>query len=45
MDAVDDSILRPGDAVLLIDRKDREYLRVLHPGMRIHLRSGNIAAD
>lgn len=45
MDGVDESHLRAGDAVLLIDRKEREYLRVLRPGALIHLRSGNIAVD
>jgi tRNA (adenine57-N1/adenine58-N1)-methyltransferase len=37
--------LRAGDAVLLIDRKEREYLRTLRPGARIHIRNGLIAAD
>lgn len=45
MDAADQSLLRAGDAVVLIDRKEREYLRVLRPGTRIHLRGGNIEAD
>ncbi len=37
--------LRAGEAVLLIDRKQREYLRTLRAGARIHLRGGIIAAD
>ena len=37
--------LRPGEAVLFIDRKEREYLRVLRPGMRVHVRGGTIQAD
>jgi tRNA (adenine57-N1/adenine58-N1)-methyltransferase len=37
--------LRAGESVLLIDRKEREYLRTLRAGAHIHLRSGNIAAD
>lgn len=45
MEAADPSLLRAGDAVVLIDRKAREYLRVLRPGTRIHLRGGNIEAD
>ena len=39
------SRLQAGDAVLFIDRKDREYLRTLRPGSRLHLRNGSIAAD
>jgi tRNA (adenine57-N1/adenine58-N1)-methyltransferase len=37
--------LRAGEAVLLIDSKEREYLRTLRAGVRIHIRSGTIAAD
>lgn len=37
--------LRAGESVLLIDGKEREYLRTLRAGANIHLRSGNIAAD
>ncbi len=37
--------LRPGDHILLIDRKDREYLRVLRPGTRLHVREGTMQAD
>lgn len=39
------AFLRAGDAVLFIDRKEREYLRVLRPGMRVHLRGGTLLAD
>ena len=31
--------------MLLIDRKEREYLRTLRAGARIHMRNGLIAAD
>lgn len=37
--------LRAGDAVLFIDRKEREYLRILRPGARIHIRGGTMPAD
>jgi tRNA (adenine57-N1/adenine58-N1)-methyltransferase len=37
--------LRPGDAVLFIDRKEREYLRLLRPGKRLNLRSGTLQCD
>jgi tRNA (adenine57-N1/adenine58-N1)-methyltransferase len=37
--------LRAGEAVLLIDRKQREYLRTLRPGARLHVRGGSIPAD
>jgi tRNA (adenine57-N1/adenine58-N1)-methyltransferase len=37
--------LRAGDSVLLIDRKEREYLRILRPGTRMHVRGGTIQAD
>jgi tRNA (adenine57-N1/adenine58-N1)-methyltransferase len=37
--------LRAGDAVLFIDRKDREYLRILRPGARVHIREGTMQAD
>jgi len=37
--------LRAGESVLFIDRKEREYLRTLRPGARIHIRNGFIAAD
>jgi tRNA (adenine57-N1/adenine58-N1)-methyltransferase len=41
----DKTILRAGDAVLLIDRKEREYLRTLKPGRQIHVRNGALQAD
>ena len=37
--------LRAGEAVLFIDRKERDYLRTLRTGARIHIRGGFIAAD
>jgi tRNA (adenine57-N1/adenine58-N1)-methyltransferase catalytic subunit len=37
--------LRPGEAVLFIDRKEREYLRILRPGARLHIRDGVMQAD
>ena len=37
--------LEAGDAILLIDRKEREYLRVLRPGGRVHIRNGTMQAD
>lgn len=37
--------LAENDSVLFIDRKDREYLRALTPGKKIHLHGGVIAAD
>ena len=37
--------LRAGQSVLFIDRKEREYLRVLKPGARIHIRGGSMQAD
>jgi tRNA (adenine57-N1/adenine58-N1)-methyltransferase len=39
------SVLRAGDAVLFVDQKEREYLRVLEPGKRLHIRGGTMAAD
>ncbi|MBI4515475.1 MAG: tRNA (adenine-N1)-methyltransferase [Deltaproteobacteria bacterium] len=41
----DRSQLVAGESVLFIDRKDREYLRRLRPGARLHLRSGSLHAD
>ena len=38
-------LLRAGESVLFIDSKEREYLRTLRSGARIHIRSGAIAAD
>jgi len=37
--------LQAGDAILLIDRKEREYLRVLRPGTKVHIRNGTLDAD
>jgi len=39
------ALLRPGESVLFIDRKEREYLRALKPGARVHIRGGTIQAD
>ncbi len=41
----DRSHLVAGESVLFIDRKEREYLRTLRPGARVHLRSGSLQAD
>ena len=38
-------LLEEGDAVLFVDRKDREYLRRLQPGKRLHVRGGTLQAD
>jgi len=40
-----DGRLQAGDVVLFIDRKEREYLRVLRPGTRIHVRGGTMQVD
>jgi len=37
--------LRAGDTVLFVDRKEREYLRALRPGTRVHIRGGTMQAD
>jgi tRNA (adenine57-N1/adenine58-N1)-methyltransferase len=37
--------LRAGESVLFIDRKEREYLRILRPGTRVHIRGGTVQAD
>jgi tRNA (adenine57-N1/adenine58-N1)-methyltransferase len=37
--------LRAGDPVLFIDHKEREYLRVLQPGTRLHVRRGTVLVD
>lgn len=37
--------LQAGEAVLFVDRKEREYLRVLRPGARLHIREGTMQAD
>jgi tRNA (adenine57-N1/adenine58-N1)-methyltransferase len=42
---VDRAILRAGESVLFIDRKERTYLRTLRPGAHINLRGGGLAAD
>jgi tRNA (adenine57-N1/adenine58-N1)-methyltransferase len=39
------SWLRAGEPVLFVDRKDREYLRLLRPGTRLHIRRGTFEAD
>jgi len=39
------ALLQAGDSVLFIDRKDREYLRTLKAGARVHLRRGTLSAD
>lgn len=45
MDRGGAALLRPGESVLFIDRKEREYLRALRPGARVHIRGGTIPAD
>ena len=39
------SQLRAGEAVVFVDSKEREYLRVLRPGTRVHIRGGTMQAD
>lgn len=39
------ALLQPGDTVLFLDSKDREYLRTLKAGGRVSLSSGTLAAD
>jgi tRNA (adenine57-N1/adenine58-N1)-methyltransferase len=41
----DRSRLAAGESVLFIDRKEREYLRTLRPGARVHIRGGAMQAD
>jgi tRNA (adenine57-N1/adenine58-N1)-methyltransferase len=41
----DRALLRDGDAILLIDRKEREYLRVIRGGTRLPLRGGSLVSD
>ena len=36
MTSAGDAPLRAGEAIILFDRKEREYLRVLRPGGRFH---------
>ncbi len=43
--ASDQATLQPGDSVLFIDQKEREYIRILRPGSVIALRGGNIPAE
>jgi tRNA (adenine57-N1/adenine58-N1)-methyltransferase catalytic subunit len=45
MEPVEGGRLRAGDAVLFVDRKEREYLRVLRPGARVHIGGGTMQAD
>jgi tRNA (adenine57-N1/adenine58-N1)-methyltransferase catalytic subunit len=45
MEQSGNSMLRAGDSVLFIDSKEREYLRVLRPGTRVHIRGGALQAD
>lgn len=45
MEHTDSARLRAGETVLFIDRKEREYLRTLRPGTRVHLRGGTLQAD
>ena len=35
--------LQAGDTVVFIDRKEREYLRVLRSGTRVSLRGGSFS--
>jgi tRNA (adenine57-N1/adenine58-N1)-methyltransferase catalytic subunit len=44
-DVSDRARLGAGDAVLFIDAKEREYLRVLRSGSRVHIRDGFLPAD
>jgi tRNA (adenine57-N1/adenine58-N1)-methyltransferase len=37
--------LQAGDTILFIDSKQREYMRVLRPGSRLHIRGGTMQAD
>jgi tRNA (adenine57-N1/adenine58-N1)-methyltransferase len=37
--------LEAGEAVIFVDRKEREYLRLLRPGTRLHIRRGTFVAD
>ncbi len=39
------ALLRPGEDVLFVDNKDREYLRTLKPGRRISLHKGSFQAE
>jgi tRNA (adenine57-N1/adenine58-N1)-methyltransferase len=39
------ALLEAGEAVLFIDRKERQYLRILRPGVTLKLRDGRIEGD
>lgn len=39
------ALLRAGESVLFIDNKEREYLRTLKAGGRIHIRNGYLLCD
>jgi tRNA (adenine57-N1/adenine58-N1)-methyltransferase len=45
MEQLQSALLQAGDTVLLIDSKQREYIRVLRPGSRLHIRGGTLQAD
>jgi tRNA (adenine57-N1/adenine58-N1)-methyltransferase len=45
MEPPESARLQAGEAVLFIDSKEREYLRVLRPGGRVHIRGGAMQAD
>jgi tRNA (adenine57-N1/adenine58-N1)-methyltransferase len=45
MERPESARLKAGDAVLFIDSKEREYLRVLRSGGRVHIRGGTMQAD
>ena len=39
------ALLEPGESVLFIDRKDRQYLTRLRPGSAVQVRGGRVDAD
>jgi tRNA (adenine57-N1/adenine58-N1)-methyltransferase len=39
------ALLRAGESVILLDRKERSYLRLLRPGGRVSVRGGAIPCD
>ena len=45
MEPLRNGVLRAGDSVLFIDSKEREYLRLLRSGGRVHIRGGSFQAD
>jgi len=45
MESPERSRLRAGDTILFIDRKEREYLRLVQPGKRLNIRGGTIHSD